>query len=277
MSGAHRARIAAALAGDGAARLAALAEIGALAPGEAAALVDAALAAAVVETLASPSRSEQRLAAETMAPLANALPAIEHALDAALDDPRQRLRWGAAFTLGRARASRPGRLWPATREAMALHDGDQRWAATELATRLARADDEVADGLREAAGDDSPVLRRMALYGLRDLAAPDLGDAARQALEDVDAKVRLAALAALVAAPGDDSQRARSAVLVASRVAADPDPGVRRAAAATLGRLGVSLPEVTTALAAAAESTDEALARAALAAGRQLGGEPAAR
>lgn len=272
MSAAARARLAAALAGEAVARAGALDEIDSLPPADALDLVDDALAAAVVETLANPVRAEQRRAAETVASLAATIPAIARALEAALDDPRQRLRWGAAFTAGRARASSPGRLWPAVREAMSIEDGDQRWAAAELATRLASADGAIADRLREAVFADPPVLRRMALYGLRDLAAPDLGDTARRALDDGDSSVRLAALAGLVAAPDRDGDRERSARLVAARVAADPDPGVRRAAAAALGRLGVALPEVTAALLAASGSPDAALARAAVGARRLLDG-----
>ncbi|MFM8410353.1 MAG: HEAT repeat domain-containing protein, partial [Alphaproteobacteria bacterium] len=235
--------------------------------------VDARLAAAIVETLAAATRSEQRAAADAIAPQLDALPVLADALRAALDDPRQRLRWGVAYVLGRASASSPRRLWPAVREAMALPDGDQRWAAAELATTLARQDAAVADAVTEATGDATPVLRRMALYALRDLAGAGLGETARRALGDPDATVRLAALAALVAAPDDPESREAGARLAAARVADDPDPGVRRAAAATLGRLGVAVPEVAAVLDGAAKASDASLARAAREAIRRLAGK----
>jgi HEAT repeat protein len=268
------ARLAEALAGEAAARAAALEEIRSLDVEAAAALLDARLAAALVEMLASPSRGEQRAAAEVVAALASRHAPLAAALDAALDDPRQRLRWGAAFTLGRASAAPPRRLWPAVREAMALEDGDQRWAAAELATRLAREDEAVAAAMREAARDPSALLRRMALYGLRDLAPPDLGRTALAALDDPDATVRLAALAALVGSPAAPEERARAAAVVTGRLAADPDAGVRRAAAATLGRLGVPTPEVRSALDTASDSPDESLARAARGARERLARPP---
>lgn len=272
-----RERLALHLADVGAARASALAEIASLAPDAATSIVDARLATAIVETLSSPSRSEQRAAADAIAGMLEALPAVIVALEAALDDSRQRMRWGAAYTLGRASASSPGRLWPAVREAMSLEDGDQRWAAAELATLLARSDASVTAAMQEAAADGPPVLRRMALYALRDLAGPDLGETARRALGDPDATVRLAALAAMLAAPEAGPAREASARLACSLLAADPDPGVRRAAAATLGRLGVALPEVSTALDDAAVAADASLARAARDARDRLAGPVGAR
>jgi HEAT repeat protein len=252
------------LGGTAAERAAALAEIAALTPARRAQLVDATLAAAMVAVLASESRTEQRAAAEALAPLVEALPVLEGALDAALADPRQRLRWGAAFTLARAGRGTPRRLWPAAREALSLADGDQRWAAAELAARLARTDPGIAKSLHAAARDPSAVLRRMALYCLREIDAAGLGEVARHALGDPEATVRLAALAALVAAaPRDLVDRDATAQRTAQQMAEDPDPGVRRAAAAALGRLGSSHPQVAEALVAAAASPDSSLARAA--------------
>jgi len=53
-------------------------------------------------------------------------------------------------------------------------------------------------------------------------------------------------------------------------LASDPDAGVRRAAAATLGKLGTTTPEALAALRTAARADDGSLARAATSALRIL-------
>ncbi|HZR80239.1 MAG TPA: HEAT repeat domain-containing protein [Candidatus Binatia bacterium] len=244
-------------------REAALAEIAALDDAALADAVDVALAEAIVRVLASETRSDQRRAADAIAPLAARTPVVAAALARALAAPSPRLRWGAAFTLGCALAEPSPDLWPAAREAMALADGDQRWAAVELAARVARAHPAVAREVVAALQDPSPTLRKMVLYCLREVAPAGLAAEARRALDDPDAGVRLAALAAISLSPGDDRERTASATAVADRVARDPDPGVRRASAVALGKLGDRSPAVVAALDAATAGPDASLARAA--------------
>lgn len=233
--------------------------------------IDDAIARALLVPLGSASRTEQRQAADFVAPIAAAAPALLAVLRAALAAPDARLRWGAAYTLGRALP--PAReLWPSALETMRLDDGDQRWAAAELACRIARNDPALLADLRGALADPSPTLRKMVLYCLRDLREPGTSTAARALLADADAGVRLAALAALTAAVGgvaDDDVR-RTADRVAAVLESDPDAGVRRAAAAALGRLGVAEPPIHEALRAATRSADASLARAASGALRAL-------
>lgn len=261
----------AALAGEGPARLEALEELARHPPDASARVVDARLARALVATLASERRSEQRRAADVLAPIAVCAEPLRAALTEALRHPSQRVRWGAAYTLGRASCAPPD-AWPVVREAMELADGDQRWAAAELACGLARRHPEVAGELRAALAAGTPTLRRMALYCLRDLAAEDGPALARCAFGDADVGVRLAAVSAASRAAPGSAEAASSAAALARLVEADPEPGVRRAAAAALGRLAVREASVLRALEDAAAGPDPSLARAARGALHALAG-----
>jgi len=230
--------------------------------------VDDELAKALVALLGDASRTRQRRAADAIGALFTDVPALERELSRSLASPEARLRWGAAYTLGRAASPRAD-IWPPVREALAREDGDQRWAAAELACRLAREHASVLQEIRDGLSSPSPTLRRMLLYCLRDLAVPDLARAACGALADPDSGVRLAALSALTRAPlaGESTICAEA---VAALLEAEPEPGVRRAAAAALGKLGVASAPVLEALSRAAASDDASLARVAAAARTQL-------
>lgn len=233
------------------------------------AAIDDAVARALLIPLGSAHRTEQRRTADLVAPLATTARALLPALREALASPDARLRWGAAYTLGRALP--PTReLWPSALETMRLDDGDQRWAAAELACRIARDDAAVLTEIRDALADPSPTLRKMLLYCLRDLRDRGAAESARPLLSDPDAGVRLAALAALTAAAGDSGAAAGLAQQVATLLASDGDAGVRRAAAVALGKLRVSVPDVVAALRSAAGAGDASLARAASSALRAL-------
>jgi HEAT repeat protein len=232
-------------------------------------LVDAAAAGPLVGALASAKRSEQRRAAEILAPLVSGSPALHTALRRALDAPDARLRWGAAYTLGRALPAGP-ELWPAARAAMALDDGDQRWAAAELTCAIARNHPALLSEIRSALRDERATLRKMSLYCLRDLGTAETTALARDLLGDPDAGVRLAALSALARTAPGSSDAVQSAARLLPLLRGDPDVGVRRAVAATLGKLGVGGDDVLQALRAAAAEADPSLARAARAAAAAL-------
>ncbi|MBY0279519.1 HEAT repeat domain-containing protein, partial [Candidatus Binatia bacterium] len=204
-----------------------------------AAAIDEPIARALLVPLGSASRTEQRHTADLVAPFVEQAETLRAVLREALAAPGARLRWGAAYTLGRALP--PGRdLWPAALETMRLDDGDQRWAAAELACRIARREPAVRDDILRALGDPSATLRKMILYCLRDLQDTSLAERATDLLADADTGVRLAALAALaVVAPSETTaqDRGRAARTMVDLLRTDPDPGVRRAAAATLGKL----------------------------------------
>jgi HEAT repeat protein len=260
-----------ALAGsDPVARAHALSALAARVSAEGPSAIDAGIARALLLPLGSSSRTEQRHAADLVAPLAASSPVLLAVLREALAASESRLRWGAAYALGRALP--PTReLWPSVLETMRLEDGDQRWAAAELACRIARRDPAVAVEIRAALADPSPTLRKMVLYCLRDLRDPGAVAAARALLSDGDAGVRLAALATLTAVCTGERADTATAERVAALLGSDDDAGVRRAAAVALGKLGVKGPAVVTALLAAARADDPSLARASAGALRALG------
>lgn len=227
--------------------------------------VDATLAGALILLLGEENRTRQRHAADTLAAIADRVPALARGLEDALASPRVRLRWGAAYTLGHAHIPPPPGIWPAVLETLACEDGDQRWAAAELTCALMRAHPTIRGEIGTSIANAPPTLRRMLLYCLRDVRDPDLCAHARAGLGDADPGVRLAALAAarvLASAPGNDSLADRIAAVLRE----DPDPGVRRAAAASLGKMRCHTPRVAAALAEACNAEDAGLARAATAA-----------
>jgi hypothetical protein len=113
------------------------------------------------------------------------------------------------------------------------------------------------------------VQRRMALYCLRDLGqtTPTAQTVYLTSLSDPDRMVRLGGLSCL-----GKLTLTTSAVreLLLRMLFADPDPGVRRATAVTLGQLDDRAPEVLEALASAARSEDVALSKAATGALKKL-------
>jgi HEAT repeat protein len=201
----------------------------------------------------------QRRAAEVCATLASRGWPIPGLLGDALADPVLSLRWGATYAwslIGTVPASAQATLI----ELLGDADGDLRWAAGALLKRLAERDraSVVADLI--ASVRQVPNARKMALYCLRDLGA---GEAIAPALSvlaaDDELETRLAALATVAALEADHAIAAR-------RIAAlveDADPRMQRAAAGTLGSLGVGSPEVLSALRRALASDDASLQRAA--------------
>ena len=234
--------------------------------GDAATLDDATIRACVA-MLGDIGRTAQRRLSEVLQPLARIHPGCREALEAALESPMPSLRWGAAYTLGHAcGVSRA--LAKAILEMLGEEDGDSRWAAAELACALARQEADFADELRSATRADRAALRRMALYCLRDLEVSDLADLARERLDDPDLHGRLAGLSALTAARLTPEEADATVADLGHMVAADPEPGARRAAAVALGRIAAAAnpaprAAAATVLEAAAASEDSSLARAA--------------
>jgi len=214
----------------------------------------------LVLALAADHRTDQRRAAEALGNLVAASPALQRALRRALEANDPRLRWGAAFTLGRALEPGP-ELWPAALETLTLDDGDQRWAAAELACAIARREPSIHAAIRAELRAASATRRKMCLYCLRDLGDPEAPALAAALLADPDPGVRLAALALL--ARVEPASASAVAGAIAALLESDLDPGVRRAAAATLGKLGVAATSVVGAMRVAAGAADPSLARAA--------------
>ncbi len=188
---------------------------------------------ALGDALADPDGRVCRAASEALAKLAPDHEVVAELLRRALhgDDPR--LRWGAAFTKARLAPPEPA-LLPALVDALASSESDVRWAAARILVDLGRLHNEalpVAVGL--ARTDPNPVVRRMALFCLRELAPEETVtvDALLQASQDSDRQVRRAALASMAALRAPPRKIAERLTQVLDD---DPDPAARRLAAAAL-------------------------------------------
>lgn len=234
-------------------RRAAIAEIAARAAVEPAELD------ALVACLGDAAKAIQRPAADACGALAARGIPVEPLLMRALEAGDPRLRFGAAYALARLGAP-PSAALPALLDALALDDGDVRWAASELISRTEPRAAAVA-GLVPLVRSGNPPQRKMALYCLRDLEArsDEVEHAALAALDDADGGVRLAAMSTLARLALD---RTAVAEALLERLHA-PDARERRAAAAALGDLGVDSRAVRAALETAARDADASLRRAA--------------
>jgi HEAT repeat protein len=220
---------------------------------------------ALLDCLGHAGKAVRCEAAEEAAHLAAIDPRVPPLLVERLDSPDFRVRWGAAFALCRSGRS-SGRALDVLLDTLGSDDGDVRWAAAGLIVRFAATVEgrsTAESALTNLVRSGSVLQRKMALYGLRDLGADghETRVAAQRALRADDRGVRLAALSFLARAGGDEADAEAMA-----RLLDDVDGGVRRAAAAALGRLGNRSATVLTALAAAARSAEPALRRAAAAA-----------
>ena len=222
----------------------------------------------LVACLGHPAKAIQRPAADAFRALAEQGIAVEALLTTALDAPDPRLRFGAAYALARLGPPPPAAL-AALLSALALDDGDVRWAAAELIGRTEPRATAVA-GLLPLVANGNALQRKMALYCLRDLEAPgeDVERAALAALDDADGGVRLAAMATLTRLAKSERSAAAAGILKALNA---EDPRERRAAAAALGDLGLDTDAVRTALEDAAQADDVSLRRAAERSLRKLG------
>ncbi len=237
-------------------------------------LSDAAVRA-LMRCLGAESKAVRRHAAEAAAIAAPHNPAIVTSLHALLATVAPRARFGAAYALGLISGEAfELRAADALYEALGDSDGDVRWAAHDLIMRLgAEYPAEVRTGLLALARRGAPDARKMALYCLRDL-APDGEDvlaAAILASAAEDTHVRLASLAILARLPAYPSE---ASAIAAQILESDPNPGVRRAAAAALGLISHASPQVLEALErAASRELDSGLSRAARAALKRLAGD----
>jgi HEAT repeat protein len=212
--------------------------------------VPGALVGSLADCLGDRSKAVQRRAADALARVGDPQ-AVRKAVAPGLDASDPHHRWGAAYALGVAVG--PERfLLPVLFEALGHADGDRRWAAAELIVSMGRRES-IAGELLGLADGGIPLQRKMALYCIRDLGMRGEGvDAVSlRCLADPDAGVRLAALSV-----AKRCGRAEAlAEAVAGMLEGDPMPGVRRAAASTLGAWRAH-PTAARALDRAAESDD---------------------
>lgn len=213
---------------------------------------------ALCAALADPHKAVQRRAAETVAVLTKRGARLGERLQVAVEAAALRQRWGAVYALSLI-GPVPHAALPTLLELLGSDDGDLRWAAADLLKRLAEGHREAVVERLLSAAHEPGAQRKMALYCLRDLAVGAAFDAALAALADAEIESRLAALAVI-------AQVHPSAPAAAQHIVAlldDADPRMQRAAAGTLGSVGVSTEDVIDALRRAESRPDPSLRRAA--------------
>ncbi len=192
---------------------------------------------ALIENLASESKAVARHASGAIATLGRSNPAIVTRLLDLLGASDATTRWTAAYALGLIEGALDLRAGPAVIEALASHDGDVRWAALDLIVRLGRRfPDPIRASLLALQPGGDANRHKMSLYALRDLGLSDSDvlAAIRDASASPDRHVRLAALAFIRESGGT---MPGCVDIVLRCLDADPDEGVRRAAAGILGYL----------------------------------------
>jgi HEAT repeat protein len=220
--------------------------------------------AAIGDCLAAASKTIRRRAADALAAAARRDARVASSIRTGLKSNDPRIRFGTAYALGAIDGALDFEAAPALCEALGDSDGDVRWAAAELIVRLGGRDPgRLGADLLDLLRGDNAAARKMALYCIRDLQlrGEDALAAATASTHDADGHVRLAALALLASS---FATREEAVAHMIERLEADSDAGVRRAAAVALGSTQGNLQRVNAALRhAAAQSTDESLARAA--------------
>lgn len=199
------------------------------------------LVEALAEVLGDPVKAVGQAASDALAALGREHPSVEPVLRSALRSPDPVRRTRAAFTSARL-APPELRLLPALVEALGSDDGDVRWSASKLLVELGRSTGEVLPVLLHLAGDDpDPVVRRMAIHALREL-APDRPEVAQRliaASRDPEVRARraaLSALASLVDPPDGVAER------LADVIESEPDGACRRIATVALGEVAAQDP-----------------------------------
>lgn len=216
----------------------------------------------LLQCLGHNQKNVQRAAAAHLIHFAPNQPEIFTALTHTLSDPDSRIRWTAAFTLSQLDLPGPSPL-PVLIENLGHQESDLRWAAATALLHLAEQHRQaVVSAMIRLVYADNAVQRRMALYCLRDLG--QTGHEAQAAylasLNDADAMVRLGGLSCL------GKLRLTSVTVRETMLRLllnDPDMGVRRSTAVTLGQIGDSNPAVLEALRAASRDADTSLHKAA--------------
>ncbi len=222
--------------------------------------------AAFAQALGDTEKCVVRTAVDALAKFASQNNETRTVLHRLLRSPHAAPRWGAVCALLQLEPPTP-RMLPILVETLASVDGDLRWAAARHLVEAGRLHPEVQPLLLGLARDPhSAILRRMALYCLRDL-SPDDSKTAQVMLEasyDTDLRVRRAAFTAMAPLLDPDPKLLERLLCVAE---ADSDPGCRRIAPITLSEIARRNPHarnaaewqaVWTRLRALAETTSDA-------------------
>jgi HEAT repeat protein len=226
---------------------------------------------ALIEGLDQADKKAVRGAVDALVAGAAARPEIAEKLRAALDAAPEGRRWPIAYALAEI-APLSGPSLHALEQALDSADPDIRWAVALLLVRLAKQPGSgVGARLATLLKTGTPAQRRMALYCLRDIGAPELiAGAAAAALVDPDPLVRVAAASSLKAFPAVAGNLTDRLLDLMSH---DADPRVRAGAAIALGYLEKPGEKVIQALENAAQSGEPNLTKAARAALAILNGK----
>lgn len=152
----------------------------------------------LIARLDHPDKPTIRAAVDKLIALATTSAKLRDALDRRLNEPDHRNYWPVAYVLGHL--AHPSAVVVRTLLAALDHrEPDIRWANGLLLVRIAKEEPAAIPLLIELCQTGSANQKRMALYGLRDLALNDSQSRAAMltALEDQEPTVRVAAATSL--------------------------------------------------------------------------------
>lgn len=186
----------------------------------------------LIGCLGDPEKGVQVHAANCLEFLSYQSAAVLPALRAAVGGAFRPQAWTAALVAARLDLWAP-EMGDALREALGAPDRDLRWAAAHAIRQLSRTHPEAAAVVVGTLSDPNPIARRMAAYCLGALGKDGAGEAPLEPLlADADPTVRRAALLALARLPALSQEM----LTQVAALQADPDPFVRRTAAAVADR-----------------------------------------
>jgi HEAT repeat protein len=217
--------------------------------------------AALVESLDHRDKKEMRRAAEALIAYGKTAPRLADKLHALMETTPAEMRWPIAYVAAQIAPLTTACL-DALQTALDIADPDIRWAIAVLLADLGKKSSAgVAGALADLVRSGTATQRRMAIYCLRDIGAPDAlaPDAIRGALGDDDPLVRVAAVTSLKTFP--EIARAHPDELL--RLLSDRDSRVRASAALALAHVDPATKEIRAALEDAVRSADLILAKAA--------------
>jgi HEAT repeat protein len=220
--------------------------------------------AALVESLDRRDKKEMRRAAEALIAYGKTAPRLADKLHALMEKTPAEMRWPIAYVAAQIAPPTTACL-DALKTALDVADPDIRWAIAVLLADLGKKSSAgVAGALAELVRSGSATQRRMAIYCLRDIGAPDAPAPAaiRGALGDDDPLVRVAAVTSLKTFP--EIAGAHPDELL--RLLSDRDSRVRASAALALAHVDPPSAQIRKALEDAGRGDDPKLAKAARAA-----------
>jgi HEAT repeat protein len=217
--------------------------------------------AALIADLDHPDKPTIRAAVNQLIGLARESAQVRTALDRRLTELGQRNYWPVAYILGHL-PQPSGVTIRNLLDSLDHREPDIRWAIVLLLVRIAKSEISIIGLLIDLCRSGTANQKRMAIYGLRDLALNDAASlqAILRSLSDSDSTVRVAAATSLKNRT-DDTDRVRDALLQSYLI--DADIRVRNAAAVTLANIGSPSEEFLGALKEASASDNSQTRKAA--------------